>query len=296
MFTCRLRLGLALGLAVGWVIAVWPVRAAGVAPLASVGCQAASLTNGDRLERSISIGGVQRSYILDVPPNVKPRAPVPLLFDFHGLGHSAAGVWKVSGFRALARRDGFITVYPDGLPVTLRGGGRTFEGKGWEIASVDHNRDVEFTTRLLDQLEREYCIDRSRVFSTGFSNGAFFSNLLGCARADRFAAIAPVSGGRLTVPCAPPRGVPVIIHHGRQDDRVAIEQARLARDAWVRIDQCRERADASCEVHRDCRDGAVVEFCEGDFAHHWPTEATARIWEFFRAHPMPVQRTAGGRF
>ena len=284
MFTSRLRLGLALTAA----IAVSPVRAAGVAPLPSVGCQAGGFTNGDRLERSINVDGVERSYILDVPPNVKPHAPVPLLFDFHGLGHSAAGVWKVSGFRELARRDGFITVYPDGLPVTLRGGGRSFEGKGWEIASVDHNRDVEFTTRLLDRLEREYCIDRARVFSTGFSNGAFFSNLLGCAQANRFAAIAPVSGGQLTVPCAPPRGVPVIIHHGRQDETVAIEQARGARDAWVRIDQCREQAKASCEVHRDCRDGAVVEFCAGDFAHRWPPEATERIWEFFRNHPMPA--------
>ncbi len=261
-------------------------RGAAIPERGSAGCGAASLARGDRLERTIVIDGVARSYILDVPASVKPHAPVPLLFDFHGFGHSAAGVWNVSGFRALAPRDGFITVYPDGMPVKLTAGRRSFEGKGWQIASLDDNRDLELTKRLLDRLEQDYCIDRARVFATGFSNGAFFSNLLGCAMADRFAAIAPVSGGRLTVACAPGRGVPVLIHHGRQDDVVPVARGRQERDEWVRIDGCRQQETGTCEIHRDCRDGAVVEYCEGDFAHHWPPEATSRIWQFFRAHPM----------
>ena len=107
------------------------------------------------------------------------------------------------------------------------------DGAGWEIFSIDGNRDLAFVTRLLDQLERTYCIDRARIFSTGFSNGAFFSNILGCTMADRFAAIAPVGGGRLTVPCMPTRAVPVLIHHGRKDARVDVDQARQTRDAWV---------------------------------------------------------------
>jgi len=34
------------------------------------------------------------------------------------------------------------------------------------------------------------------------------------------------------------------------------------------------------------RFAAVVEYCEEDYDHHWPPQATARVWEFFQAHPM----------
>ena len=267
------------------------VRAAAAADVParpSPGCAAATTETGREIHGTIEIDGVQRSYILDVPEQVRPQVPalpvpVPLLFDFHGFGHSAAGVWKVSGFRELAGREGFITVYPDGLPVHLLGR----DAPGWEIFTISGNRDLKFTAQLLDRLERTYCIDRARVFATGFSNGAFFSNLLGCAMADRFAAIAPVSGGLLTVACAPPRGVPVIIHHGRQDERIRVQQARLERDAWIEKDGCREHVSDGCEWHRGCRDSAEVAYCEDDGVHRWPVQATARIWEFFCKHPLP---------
>lgn len=254
-----------------------------VPPRPSAGCSAAALERGRQLQRTIEVGGVRRVYILDVPERIAPHQPVPLLFDFHGFGHSAAGVWRVSAFKELAARDGFITVYPDGLPVHLLGR----DAPGWEIFTAEKNRDLAFTTQLLDHLERTYCIDRARVFSTGFSNGAFFSHLLACTMAGRFAAIAPVSGGALPASCAPSRAVPVLIYHGRQDELIPVARARQARDAWIEKNGCRSQVSNPCERHRECRDGAEVQYCEGDFAHHWPPEATARIWEFFRRHPMP---------
>jgi polyhydroxybutyrate depolymerase len=152
-----------------------PAALAEVPPRPSAGCSATSVEKGRPLHRTIEVDGVRRAYILDVPDQVQPRIPVPLLFDFHRFGHNADGVWKVSGFRELGARDGFITVYPDGLPVHLLGR----DAPGWEIFSIDGNRDLRLTARLLDELERSYCIDRARVFVTGFSNGAFLSHMLG---------------------------------------------------------------------------------------------------------------------
>ncbi len=253
-----------------------------VAPRPSAGCNAAAIEKGRELHRTIDVNEVKRAYILDVPERIQPGTPAPLLFDFHGFGHSATGLWQVSGFRQLAASEGFITVYPDGLPVHLLGR----DAPGWEIFSVQSNRDLAFTVRMLDELERGYCIDRARVFATGFSNGGFFSNVLACTMADRFAAVAPVSGGRITVECSPDRGVPVLIHHGRNDGLVDVSDARQARDAWVAHDRCHEQDQTECETHRQCRDGADVEYCEDDGGHRWPPAATARIWAFFRAHPM----------
>ncbi|HVN84110.1 MAG TPA: hypothetical protein VMW17_04605 [Candidatus Binatia bacterium] len=260
--------------------------AADVPPRPSAGCGASAIDTGGKIERTIVIDGVRRSYILDVPARITAGSPVPLLFDFHGFGHSAAGAWKVSGFRELGARDRFITVYLDGLPVHFFHHGRPFDGAGWEIRNTADNRDVQFVRQLLDQLEHTYCIDRARVFATGFSMGAYFSHLLGCVMADRFAAIAPVSGGQVPEPCAPARPVPVLIHHGRQDDMIDVDQGRQARDRWIALDHCEAQSHSSCERHDVCRDGAVVEYCEGDFAHHWPPEATARVWQFFTQHPM----------
>ena len=64
------------------------------------------------------------------------------------VGHSGAGVWEVSGFRELAPRERFITVYPDGLPVSFTRGERTFSGLGWEIRTFAPNRDIDFTIAL----------------------------------------------------------------------------------------------------------------------------------------------------
>jgi hypothetical protein len=52
---------------------------------------------------------------------------------------------------------------------------------------------------------------------------------------------------------------------------------------------CGTSSGDACMRYDGCRDGADVEYCEGDFAHRWPPEATVRIWDFFKRHPMPVE-------
>jgi polyhydroxybutyrate depolymerase len=282
---------IALLLLVGSLPANFAVAADAVPARPSSGCARDQIEHGRRQVSSLTVAGVRREFILDVPDALRPGAPVPLLLDFHGFGHSGVGVWNVSAFRELATRNGFITVYPEGLPVTLPIDGRTQEGAGWEMFALDGNRDLAFVAALLDDLERRYCIDRARIFATGFSNGGFFSALLGCALSERIAAVAPVGAGPLRVACAPQRGVPILIQHGRSDELIPIAFAHKARDDWLEVNQCsapaKEAAGASCERWTACRAGAVVEYCEGDYAHRWPPEATERVWRFFAAHPMP---------
>jgi len=250
---------------------------------ASKGCALPRLESGRGLEPSMLVDGVRRAYILDVPETIAPGQPVPLLLDFHGFQHSAIGVWQVSEFKALAPQAQFITVYPDGLPVHLL----DRDGAGWEIFSVQNNHDVRFVNVLLDALEQTYCVDRHRIYSTGFSNGAFFSNLLGCVLSDRIAAIAPVAGGRFTVPCRPKRPLPVIIHHGRNDPLVPVAQAHTLRDEWNKLDHCRKRKIVDgCELRSGCRDGVAVEYCEDDSSHHWPPAASERIWKFLSNYSL----------
>lgn len=262
----------------------------------SPGCSVPTLEHGRRIERKITAAGVERQYILDAPDNLRPKEPVPLLFDFHGFNHSGAGVWKVSKFGQLAEKEPFIAVYPTGLPITIELRGETRSGPGWQMHTGDDNRDVAFTMAMLAEIEHRYCIDRDRVYSTGFSNGAFFSVLLGCTQSERFAAIAPVSGAAIRDDCKPSRPVPVMIHHGTADDLIPVERARASRDQWLAANGCDASGDTMeeaprCQRNATCRDGAVVVYCEEDFAHTWPPQATERIWTFLKAHSRSLGRS-----
>lgn len=56
-------------------------------------------------------------------------------------------------------------------------GKSSFEGAPY---SDPHVNDFQFTDDLLDTIVGAYCIDTSRVFATGKSNGAGFVNQLAC--------------------------------------------------------------------------------------------------------------------
>jgi polyhydroxybutyrate depolymerase len=86
----------------------------------------------------------------------------------------------------------------------------------WNAAPTERNYDVDFIAQLLDHLEATLCVNPSRVFSTGMSNGAQMSSLLGCRLSDRITAIAPVSGEEFLEPCdgSP---VPILAFHGTED-------------------------------------------------------------------------------
>ena len=61
------------------------------------------------------------------------------------------------------------------------------------------NGDVAFTDAILTQLEGDLCVDKSRVFASGFSFGGGMAMALACTRADVFRAVAFFSGADLTV-------------------------------------------------------------------------------------------------
>jgi polyhydroxybutyrate depolymerase len=111
-------------------------------------------------------------------------------------------------FGAKAQAAGFIAVFPEGTGTPV----------GWDInPSARPNKDIDFMNALLDTLEAQFCVDRSRVYATGLSDGAIMTSLLACTMADRFAAFAPVAGVIFAQPCRPGRLVPLVAFHGTAD-------------------------------------------------------------------------------
>lgn len=158
--------------------------------------------------RSLTVAGEQRSYLLTTPPAHDGRTPLPLVLDFHGLAEGAQIHTHMSNFGALANRDGFVVVFPQGTGTIVR----------WNAPGAPtNNKDLDYVDALLTRLGKDLCIDTSRVYASGLSNGAFMASFVACARANRFAAVAPVAGVTVTASCTPSRPVPVIAFHGTAD-------------------------------------------------------------------------------
>jgi polyhydroxybutyrate depolymerase len=183
-----------------------PGEVASAEPVPSAGCGASTATAVD-LERR-TLAGSDRWYLITVPPAHDGATPLPLVLDFHGLSEGAELHARVSGMGPYAAEHGFIAVHPHGTGTPVH----------WDVApDRAGNADLVFVDQLLDELEADLCVDTSRVYSTGLSNGALLSSTIACTMADRVAAVAPVAGVSHPEPCTPARPVPVLAFHGTAD-------------------------------------------------------------------------------
>lgn len=179
---------------------------ADAAPVPSPGC-GTSTVGAVSIERR-TMPGSDRFYLLTTPPEHDGKTPLPLVIDYHGLAEGAEIHATFSSFGPYAAENGFVVVGPHG----------TGEPVGWNTGSDPAtNPDLVFTEELLDQLGADLCIDTSRVYATGLSNGAMMSSVLACTMADRFAAVAPIAGIMRPDDCDPARPVPVLTMHGTAD-------------------------------------------------------------------------------
>lgn len=297
----RLQTGLLL--AVLAIAAAQLVSApAGVAQGAADPCGLAA-TPGDSVI-TLQSGGVQRTAILHVPPAAAGER-LPVLIGLHGAG--GRFFESYSGFSVLADSEGFIAVYPN--PVD-DADGHTF----WNIDEASYGPDdVQFISDLIDYLESNLCVDSSRVYAAGVSNGGGMAALLACQLSGRFAAIASIAGGYSSLPpCQPANPVSVVEVHGTDDGSVPYDGSHsdgagavlpwLA--AWRERDGCHGPPAVSRIAPRverydwtGCAQGAAVEHIEiFGGGHQLPgglppdrgqtstVSAAWLVWRFLRSH------------
>jgi len=118
--------------------------------------------------RSIKVGSISRDFIVVVPDEVKPGAPLWVVL--HGASSRAEHMRFITGyqFEELAAREGFVVVYPDGYKQTWNDC-RTEAKYAARTEGID---DVAFLNKLIKQLVGQYELDSSRVHGFGYSNGA----------------------------------------------------------------------------------------------------------------------------
>lgn len=308
------------------LVILWACLLVLLMPMSLLAQDTASTCNSDRAAAragrkalQLESSGVTRSYLLYVPRSYDPTVPTPLILSFHGRSSNGLEQSFLSNWKKIADEEGLIVAYPTALGTPTQ----------WNTVIPVGNRvneDLVFINDLIDALSEQFCIDPARIYANGMSNGGGMSNFLGCALSDRIAAIGGVSGAYIGTErqCDPPRAVPVIAFHGTADKVVTYEGG--ASEAfnypfpsvpdwaaeWAAHNGCDDTpidipapGDASGVHYTNCDDNADVIFYTIDGGGHtWPgsfplpgfgktstdIDATATMWAFFVAHPMPAQQ------
>ncbi len=168
-------------------------------------------------ELTITFQGRFRDFQVHVPEGYTGTHAVPVMLVLHGSGSSGSAMRLQTGMDSVSDRMGFIAVYPDGEPAWAFPGSELAE-RGFD--------DVAFFDDLIDRLGNLVFVDEDRVYVTGFSNGGYMTQALGCALPGRLAAIAPVAGSmtdEILAECQTSLPLAVLMVHGTLDASVPFD-------------------------------------------------------------------------
>ena len=247
-------------------------------------------------EGELTVGNMQRSFLVYVPQSYNASVKCPVIFLFHGGGGTPRSILNISyrgDFRDISERENILLVAPEGYEKSWNDG----RGTKADLANVD---DVAFVRELLGYLSTHYAADPSRFYAAGISNGGFMVSLLGCEARNQFAAIAVVAatmGTGTFSDCKPGFALPVMYIHGTDDPLVPIDGGdktigadgpfvshRQVIGKWVAIDGCNPRpvvtempntaydgTTITREVFKGVRNGSeVVSYVIQNGGHTWP--------------------------
>lgn len=129
----------------------------------------------------------ERAFDLYVAAEMDPMVESPAVTMWHGCGSDPEKFQEESEMNERVGRFGFYAIWPRGTSSTLEpseqytciteGGTRCGwnsgfpEPGGCQTPENPRPDDVDFGRRILQWLEENLCIDTSRIFIAGFSNG-----------------------------------------------------------------------------------------------------------------------------
>ena len=281
------------------------VAAVEVADTAPQTCPAgqAAPTAGNK-KTTLQHEGRSRTYTLHVPSALPAGKPLAVVFDLHGAGGNGSQQQGMSGWAAVADREGFLAVFPDGVD-----GYWNVDDKCCGTAGQDQIDDVGFIRAIIEKLRTDICIDAKRIYASGFSNGGGLTHRMGCDAADVIAAIAPVDTDLRTQPCNAARPIAMMEVRGMSDSLEPYEGgvvgppggqyvspgAQGSLELWADINQCPgapSTIEQYCESYTECGDGVETNLCSLPGVDHksynnpLDFDIASVAWRMFQRQPM----------
>ncbi len=279
-----------------------------------------------RVNKTLLVNGLTRTYTVNLPPNYFQSANFSLVIALHGGGGDALQFETTSKLSEKANASRFIVVYPEGVKSTGPLGARSWNaGNCCAYASDNNINDVAFISKLIDKLTATYKINPKKVYVTGHSNGGMMAYRLACELAGKIAAIAPnASTMVVNQPCNPSRAVPILHMHSVLDTHVPYKGGMgsgvgtqgvylpaidTVLKSWSLKNNCKSPAqviinNSSYKLTKwsNCTNNASLEYyLTQDGGHGWPgglpggpnsdTPSTAinannLLWGFFQQHQL----------
>ena len=252
-------------------------------------------------------------YIPQITQTQRSNEERPLHITFHGLNDNCQHFLTNSGFLQLSEQENHFLVAPCGSQGDF--------GTGWNagvccMGSVQVD-DVAFVNEIINYMKHKYKINTSKIFASGFSNGAMLSERLACESSHLFAAVASVAG----ITAENPGGedgllrcdeifeknfasASVLAIHGTMDNIVpwdgnfllGFPSVPLDIQKWAQRNKCDlekteqtlNRGGYSNTVWKSCN-GIDVELVKAEgLGHIWPRskefDTATYVLEFFKRH------------
>ncbi|WP_173383970.1 carboxypeptidase regulatory-like domain-containing protein [Fibrobacter succinogenes] len=230
-------------------------------------------------------GGIEHEVYLDLPTNYDKNKPYRLVFGMHCMGGSAQNVAKNEhyyGYRdQKGAKESTIFVAPHGYT----------DNMPWRCGD---NKDHLFFDEILTYLNDNLCVDTSRVFSSGFSFGAMFSNSLAQTFQHRLRGVVVFATADQVIYLPKNAGKPIAWMGtvGLSDGTCPPSMGRSARDRILKNNGPEGHTDCTGEKATEyanngghvCYDYKTVDprfpvkWCTFSGGHQWDMRENGKLW------------------
>jgi len=197
----------------------------------------------------------------------------------------------LAGFEPFSRELDYIAVKESVFPFARFPGtdpvlGPEMKSTG-EVMGIDRNFDIAFAKAMIAWMESNFCVDPTRIMSTGFSYGGIMSDTIGCQMPDVFRALGVMSGSLFSSGSScKSHPIAAWITHGDADPTVDISGDETARDRFLADNHCGTTSTAvtpsPCLSYDNCDNGYPVVWCPvAGEGHTIPSFAASGIANFF---------------
>ena len=207
---------------------------------------------------------VSRQYYFSLPSGYDGTKPYPVVFAWHYLGGMAS---TIAGNGFSGHYYGVQPLFPNAIYVAPQG--LTDSSSGNTGFPNTNDQDIAFAKAMVSWFENNLCVDKARLFSTGFSYGGMMSHTISCEMPDVFRALGIMSGIDIfnRSSCVN-HGIAAWITHGDMDTTLPFSSGETARDRIVTANHC---GSTTHPVDPAIDSGACVQYdgCDTDYPVVW---------------------------
>ncbi len=259
---------------------------------------------------TVMVGATSRRTLTYVPKRVE-KSPA-LVISLHGMNQSPEYQQGQTQWSALADTEGFIVTYPES------------KGSMWDVSGAS---DILFVKAVIKDMELTHCVDKNRIYLSGFSMGSWLTYLCMDKLADEVAAIGTVSGVAIGRQPSANRRVPVMHIHGTGDN-VFKYTGDLSHPAggypdigeyvkrWAAYEGCdtehpqvvtpyphdNKKSSATRYIYSNVDEGIEVSLIAIAGKGHWHSnepggvETTKELWSFFKRYKLSASSAPDPNF